>query len=178
MVTDGWSVSVEQGKLLSFLTVAAQTLESFVKSLDDEIKTPPEDYNSHEHQFVLALVGTITSESTRLDSCFSASQLKKEKPIPLFYQSDIAAVTCGRDFISSSGHVLLDTLLQLLQMMKPGIFPKLKVYVPVSSCRGRRCTIQSAPGSPSLNRTCPTLIFSFSLKNLGIEMKMFFQAGV
>ncbi|XP_043965402.1 heat shock factor 2-binding protein isoform X1 [Gambusia affinis] len=90
------------GKLPSFLTVAAQTLESFVKSMDDEIKTQPGDHNSQEHQFVLALVGTITN---------------------------IAAVTSGRDFLSSSGHVLLDTLMKLLQVMRPVIFPKLKVLM-------------------------------------------------
>ncbi|XP_072235689.1 heat shock factor 2-binding protein [Leuresthes tenuis] len=90
------------GKLQSFLTVAAQTLESFVKSLNDEMKIQTEDHNSHEHQFVLALVGTFTN---------------------------IAAVTCGRDFLSSSGQVLLDTLIKLLEVMKPGIFPKLKVLM-------------------------------------------------
>nr|XP_015813322.2 heat shock factor 2-binding protein [Nothobranchius furzeri]XP_015813323.2 heat shock factor 2-binding protein [Nothobranchius furzeri] len=88
------------GKLQPFLLVAAQTLESFVKSLDDEIKA--EDLNSHEHQFVLGLVGTITN---------------------------IAAVTCGRDFLSISGHVLLDTLMMLLEVMKPGVYPKLKVLM-------------------------------------------------
>ncbi|XP_035533923.1 heat shock factor 2-binding protein [Morone saxatilis] len=88
------------GKLQSFLAVAAQTLESFVRSVDEEMKT--EDHNSQEHQFVLALAGTITN---------------------------IAAVTCGRDFLSSSAHVLLDTLMKLLELMKPGVFPKLKVLM-------------------------------------------------
>lgn len=55
-------VLMVQGKLQSFLTVAAQTLESFVRSLDEEVKTQTEDHNSQEHQFVLALAGTITSE--------------------------------------------------------------------------------------------------------------------
>ncbi|XP_008278034.1 heat shock factor 2-binding protein [Stegastes partitus] len=90
------------GKLQSFLTVAAQTLESFVSSLDEEMKTQTEDHNSHEHQFVLALAGTITN---------------------------IAAVACGRDLLSSSAHVLLDTLMKLLELMKPGVFPKLKVLM-------------------------------------------------
>ncbi|XP_078147258.1 heat shock factor 2-binding protein [Centroberyx gerrardi] len=90
------------GKLQSFLIVAAQTLESFVKSLDEEVKAEPEDHNSHEHQFVLALAGVITN---------------------------IAAVTCGRDYLSSSAHVLLDTLMKLLELMKPGVFPKLKVLM-------------------------------------------------
>ncbi|XP_060888136.1 heat shock factor 2-binding protein [Labrus mixtus] len=88
------------GKLQSYLLVAAQTLESFVRSLDEEVKA--EDHNSQEHQFVLAVAGTITN---------------------------IAAVPCGRDFLSSSAHVLLDTLMKLLELMKPGVFPKLKVLM-------------------------------------------------
>ncbi|XP_061571996.1 heat shock factor 2-binding protein [Cololabis saira] len=92
------------GKLQAFLDVAAQTLESFLKSLDehDGGKTQAEDQNSHKHQFVLALVGTITN---------------------------VAAVPCGRDFLSSSGHALLDTLLKLLELMDSGVFPKLKVLM-------------------------------------------------
>ncbi|KAF3857486.1 hypothetical protein F7725_009345 [Dissostichus mawsoni] len=96
------------GKLQSFLAVAAQTLESFVRSLDEEEKTQTEDHNSHEHQFVLALAGTITN---------------------------IAAVTCGRDFLSTSAQDLLDTLMKMLELMKPGVFPKLKVI----SVRGLKC---------------------------------------
>lgn len=57
-------VVVVQGKLQSFLAVAAQTLESFVGSLDAEVKNLTEDHNSQEHHFVLGLAGTITSEST------------------------------------------------------------------------------------------------------------------
>ncbi|XP_018559982.2 heat shock factor 2-binding protein isoform X1 [Lates calcarifer] len=90
------------GKLQSFLTVAGQTLESFVRSLDSEVKTQTEDHNSQEHQFVLALAGTITN---------------------------IAAVTSGRNFLSSEAHILLDTLVKLLELMKPGVFPKLKVLM-------------------------------------------------
>ncbi|KAM9334090.1 heat shock factor 2-binding protein [Symphorus nematophorus] len=90
------------GKLQSFLAIAAQTLESFVRSLDEEVKSQTEDHNSQEYQFVLALAGTITN---------------------------IAAVTCGRDFLSSSAHVLLDTLMKLLELMKPGVFPRLKVLM-------------------------------------------------
>uniref|UniRef100_A0A3P8SJL7 Heat shock transcription factor 2 binding protein n=1 Tax=Amphiprion percula TaxID=161767 RepID=A0A3P8SJL7_AMPPE len=81
------------------------TLESFVRSLDEDMKTQTEDHNSHEHQFVLALAGTITN---------------------------IAAVPCGRDFLSSSAHVLLDTLVKLLELLKPGVFPKLKVLMLMS----------------------------------------------
>lgn len=45
------------------------------------------------------------------------------------HATDIAAVTCGRDMLSSSAHPLLDTLVKLPPVMKPGVFPKLKVYV-------------------------------------------------
>nr|XP_020441720.1 heat shock factor 2-binding protein isoform X9 [Monopterus albus] len=48
------------GKLQAFLAVTAQTLEIFVKSLDEEVKTQVEDHNCQEHQFVLALARTIT----------------------------------------------------------------------------------------------------------------------
>ncbi|XP_075999915.1 heat shock factor 2-binding protein [Genypterus blacodes] len=90
------------GKLPSFLAIAAQTLESFITSLDEEVKTETEDHNSHEHQFVLAVAGVI---------------------------ANVAAVPRGRDFLSSSAHLLLDTLMKNLQLMKPGIFPKLKVLM-------------------------------------------------
>ncbi|XP_076838745.1 heat shock factor 2-binding protein [Brachyhypopomus gauderio] len=90
------------GKLEPFLTLAGQTLESFVKSLEEEETPQQQNYNSHEHQFVLALTGIITN---------------------------IAAVTCGRDFISGSAHILLDTLMELLALMKQGVFPKLKVLM-------------------------------------------------
>lgn len=55
-----------QGMLQPFLAVASQTLESFFRSLDDEVKTQTEDHSSKEHQFVLALAGTITSELNAL----------------------------------------------------------------------------------------------------------------
>ncbi|XP_018963730.1 heat shock factor 2-binding protein-like [Cyprinus carpio] len=89
------------GKLEPFLSIAGQTLETFIKFLNDEAK-PQQSYNSKEHHLVLALAGVITN---------------------------IAAVSCGRDFLSSSAHILLDTLLQLLYLMKPGVFPKLKVLM-------------------------------------------------
>ncbi|XP_069031325.1 heat shock factor 2-binding protein isoform X2 [Embiotoca jacksoni] len=115
------------GKLQSFLSVAAQTLESFVRSLDEEVKSVTEDNESTEHQFVLALAGTITN---------------------------IAAVTCGRDFLSSSASVLLDTLMKLLQMMKPGVFPRLKVLMLMSlynvsiSVKGLKCISENEGFAP------------------------------
>ncbi|XP_047432719.1 heat shock factor 2-binding protein isoform X2 [Mugil cephalus] len=90
------------GKLQPFLAVAAQTLESFARSLDEEIKVPTEDHDSHEHQFVLALTGTITN---------------------------VAAVTCGRDTLAISAHGLLNVVMKLLELMKPGVFPKLKMLM-------------------------------------------------
>ncbi|XP_031708105.1 heat shock factor 2-binding protein [Anarrhichthys ocellatus] len=116
------------GKLQSFLLVAAQTLESFVKSLDEEAKTQTEDHNSQEHQFVLALAGTITN---------------------------VAAVSCGRDFLSCSARVLLDTLMRLLELMMPRVFPKLKVLMLMAlynvsiSVKGLKC-ISENPGLLSL----------------------------
>ncbi|CAL8291265.1 unnamed protein product [Lota lota] len=91
-----------EGKLLSFLDMAGQTLESFVQSVDEDPKPGSVDQTSNEHQFVLALAGVITN---------------------------IAAVPSGRDYLSSCGHVLLDTLMQLLKLMKTGAFPRLKVLM-------------------------------------------------
>uniref|UniRef100_A0A665T1Q9 Heat shock transcription factor 2 binding protein n=1 Tax=Echeneis naucrates TaxID=173247 RepID=A0A665T1Q9_ECHNA len=105
-----WSCSVSEDTVThwladAFLAIAAQTLESFIGSLDVELKPQTEDQNSQEHQFVLALAGTITN---------------------------IAAVTCGRDFLSASAHSMLDTLMKLLELMKPGVFPRLKVLMLMS----------------------------------------------
>ncbi|KAG7503775.1 heat shock factor 2-binding protein [Solea senegalensis] len=88
--------------LQSFLFIATQTLESFVSSLDMEEKTQTEDHNSNEHQFVLALAGIITN---------------------------LAAVSCGRNFLSTSAQTLLDNLMKLLTQIKHGVFPKLKVLM-------------------------------------------------
>ncbi|KAJ8256140.1 hypothetical protein COCON_G00200040 [Conger conger] len=106
-----WSVSGKEAavtdmladaKLGPFLAVAGQTLESFVKSLGEEVKMEQRDLCSHDNQFVLALAGVITN---------------------------IAAVTCGRDFLATSAPVLLDTLTQLLGLMMPGACAKLKVLM-------------------------------------------------
>lgn len=53
----------------------------------------------------------------------------------LLPSADIAAVPCGRNFLSSSAHDLLDTLMRLLEQMDSGVFPKLKVYVEKNTCR-------------------------------------------
>ncbi|XP_077960557.1 heat shock factor 2-binding protein [Gasterosteus aculeatus] len=110
-------------KLQSFLQVAAQTLESFVGSLDEDAKTQAEDHNK-EHQFVLALAGTITN---------------------------VAAVACGRDFLSCLARDLLDSLMKLLELMSPGVFPKLKVLMLMAlynvsiSVKGLKCLSEN-PG--------------------------------
>lgn len=52
-----------QGKLEPFLSIAGQTMETFIKFLNDEAK-PQQSYNSKEHHLVLALAGVITSEGT------------------------------------------------------------------------------------------------------------------
>ncbi len=52
-----------QGKLEPFLSIAGQTLETFIKFLNDEAK-PQQSYNSKEHHLVLALAGVVTSEGT------------------------------------------------------------------------------------------------------------------
>ncbi|XP_048862673.1 heat shock factor 2-binding protein isoform X3 [Brienomyrus brachyistius] len=84
-----------------FLALAGQTLESFVSSLNP-VKMEKEDSSCQEHQFVLAVAGIITN---------------------------IAAVPSGRDFLSSSAHILLNTMMRLLGAMKPGVFSKLKVLI-------------------------------------------------
>ena len=53
-----------QGKLPSFLDLAGQTLQSFVQSVEEDSTPGPLDQTSTEHQFVLALAGVITSESS------------------------------------------------------------------------------------------------------------------
>ncbi|XP_015218840.1 heat shock factor 2-binding protein isoform X2 [Lepisosteus oculatus] len=89
-------------RVQTFFTVAGQTLESFVKSLDGDGRPGQQDLSSDENQFVLALAGVITN---------------------------IAAAACGRDFLASSSPVLLDTMMQLLEELKPGVCARLKVLI-------------------------------------------------
>lgn len=49
-----------QSKALKFFTITAQTMESFVKSLSEDMKQ--QDLDSDENQFVLALAGIVTSK--------------------------------------------------------------------------------------------------------------------
>ncbi|XP_060054782.1 heat shock factor 2-binding protein isoform X1 [Erinaceus europaeus] len=85
-------------KALKFFSITGQTMESFVKSLDGDVK----ELDSDENQFVFALAGIVTN---------------------------VAAIACGREFLVSSSHVLLDTILQLLGDLKPGQCTKLKVLL-------------------------------------------------
>ncbi|XP_077578956.1 heat shock factor 2-binding protein [Stigmatopora nigra] len=119
------------GALHGFLVVATQTLGSFAKTLHGDVKSRSGDYNTQEYQFVLALTGTITN---------------------------IAAITSGRDLLSSFSCELLDTLIKLLALMKPGVFSKLKVLMLMAlyntsiSVKGLRYMIEN-PGLLPLIRT-------------------------
>lgn len=42
--------------------------------------------------------------------------------------TDVAALACGREFLVTSSRELLDTMVQLLGDMKPGLCTKFKVY--------------------------------------------------
>lgn len=49
-----------QSKAVKFFSIAGQTMESFVRSLGEDVKQ--QDVDSDESQFVLALAGIITSK--------------------------------------------------------------------------------------------------------------------
>uniref|UniRef100_A0A8D0HQ23 Heat shock transcription factor 2 binding protein n=1 Tax=Sphenodon punctatus TaxID=8508 RepID=A0A8D0HQ23_SPHPU len=107
-----WSVSSNEeavksilggNKAATFFSIAGQTMESFVKSLGEDIKQ--QDMDSDENQFVLALAGIVTN---------------------------VAALACGREFLINSNQVLLDTMMQLLRDIKPGFCTKLKVLMLMS----------------------------------------------
>ncbi|TSK17860.1 Heat shock factor 2-binding protein [Bagarius yarrelli] len=111
------------GKLEPFLSVAGQTLESFVKSLDEEEKPEQQNYNSNEHQFVLALAGVITNRDSEV--CLQALRLLQS----LLVESDILAQN-GPDLqpslpmerihqLASSRHsALRQTALEILEDIK------------------------------------------------------------
>ncbi|KAM6416185.1 heat shock factor 2-binding protein isoform 2-T2 [Pluvialis apricaria] len=90
-------------KAAKFFTITAQTMESFVKSLSEDMKQ--QDLDSDENQFVLALAGIVTN---------------------------VAALACGREFLVSSSRELLDTMMHLLGDMKPGLCTKFKVLMLMS----------------------------------------------
>uniref|UniRef100_A0ABM5FY05 Heat shock factor 2-binding protein isoform X1 n=2 Tax=Pogona vitticeps TaxID=103695 RepID=A0ABM5FY05_9SAUR len=107
-----WSISSNEeavknilgsNKAIIFFNIAGQTMESYVRSLSDDIKQ--HDMDSDESQFVLGLAGIVTN---------------------------VAALACGREFLVNSNRVLLDTMMQLLGDMKPGWCPKLKVLMLMS----------------------------------------------
>ncbi|XP_048721148.2 heat shock factor 2-binding protein isoform X3 [Caretta caretta] len=90
-------------KAVKFFTITGQTMESFVRSLGEDTKH--QDLDSDENQFVLALAGIVTN---------------------------VAALACGREFLVNSSQVVLDTMMQLLGDMKPGLCTKLKVLILMS----------------------------------------------
>uniref|UniRef100_A0A8B9CCY6 Heat shock transcription factor 2 binding protein n=2 Tax=Anser TaxID=8842 RepID=A0A8B9CCY6_9AVES len=90
-------------KAAKFFTITAQTMESFVKSLSEDMKQ--QDLDSDENQFVLALAGIVTN---------------------------VAALAGGREFLVTSSRELLDTMVQLLGDMKPGLCTKFKVLMLMS----------------------------------------------
>ncbi|XP_034609629.1 heat shock factor 2-binding protein [Trachemys scripta elegans] len=90
-------------KAVKFFTITGQTMESFVRSLGEDTKH--QDLDSDENQFVLALAGIVTN---------------------------VAALACGREFLVNSSRVLLDTMMQLLGDLKPGLCTKLKVLMLMS----------------------------------------------
>nr|XP_016847936.1 PREDICTED: heat shock factor 2-binding protein isoform X2 [Anolis carolinensis] len=92
-----------KSKAVKFFYIAGQTMESFVRSLSEDIKQ--QNMDSDESQFVLGLAGIVTN---------------------------IAALACGREFLVNSSQVLLDTMMQLLGDMKPGCCTKLKVLMLMS----------------------------------------------
>ncbi|XP_026712993.1 heat shock factor 2-binding protein isoform X3 [Athene cunicularia] len=93
----------KKSKAVKFFTITAQTMESFVKSLSEDMKQ--QDLDSDENQFVLALAGIVTN---------------------------VAALACGREFLVSSSRELLDTMMHLLGSMKPGLCTKFKVLMLMS----------------------------------------------
>ncbi|TRY59044.1 hypothetical protein DNTS_006176 [Danionella cerebrum] len=101
-----WSVSqreeVVKDMLSDNITVAMPKCMA-VQTLETFMEEKAEqDQNSQEHHFVLALTGIVTN---------------------------MAAVSCGRDFLSTSAHTLLRTMLKVLSLIEPGVFPKLKVLM-------------------------------------------------
>ncbi|XP_038616388.1 heat shock factor 2-binding protein [Tachyglossus aculeatus] len=91
-------------KAAKFFNISGQTMESYVKSLEGDVKQQQE-LESDENQFVFALAGIVTN---------------------------VAAVACGREFLVNSSCVLLDTMMQLLGDLKPGQCTKLKVLMLMS----------------------------------------------
>uniref|UniRef100_A0A8C5P7E4 Heat shock transcription factor 2 binding protein n=1 Tax=Leptobrachium leishanense TaxID=445787 RepID=A0A8C5P7E4_9ANUR len=90
------------GKAAAFFSLASQTLASYVGSLSEG---QPVDEDSEESQFVLGLAGTITN---------------------------VAAVSCGRDFLVTTCRDLLEMWINLLRTIKPGTCSRLRVVMLMS----------------------------------------------
>ncbi|KTG40495.1 hypothetical protein cypCar_00020150 [Cyprinus carpio] len=82
-----------QGKLEPFLSIAGQTLETFIKFLNDEAK-PQQSYNSKEHHLVLALAGVITNPDPEV--CLQSLRLLQSLLLEREVMSHITT-----DFLSS-----------------------------------------------------------------------------
>ncbi|KAM8977787.1 heat shock factor 2-binding protein [Pelodytes ibericus] len=90
------------GKVSVFFRLASQTLSSYVESLGEG---SAQDEDSEENQFVLGLAGTITN---------------------------IAAVSCGREFLATSCKDLLETYICLLGEIRAGTCCRLRVLILMS----------------------------------------------
>ncbi|XP_074201500.1 heat shock factor 2-binding protein isoform X2 [Camelus bactrianus] len=132
-------------KALKFFNITGQTMESFVKSLDGDVK----ELDSDENQFVFALAGIVTSlQNVPAFLCVGISvvagggwlfELQERSSGTVWTLAlwsglleDVAAVACGREFLVTSSRVLLDTILQLLGDLKPGQCTRLKVLMLMS----------------------------------------------
>ncbi|OCT93542.1 heat shock factor 2-binding protein [Xenopus laevis] len=106
-----WGVSHKEEAVLSilggskatmFFSLASQTLRSFVQSLTSE---QPQDEHNDESHFVLGLAGTVTN---------------------------VAAVSCGREFLVSRCQDLLETWIRLLGEIQLGSCCRLRVLMLMS----------------------------------------------
>ncbi|KAM4794943.1 heat shock factor 2-binding protein [Rhinophrynus dorsalis] len=90
------------GKASMFFGLASHTVSSFVESIGDEL---PQNDECEESHFLLGLAGTITN---------------------------VAAVSCGRDFLVTSCRDLLDTWIHVLGQIKLGTCSRLRVLILMS----------------------------------------------
>ncbi|XP_050792649.1 heat shock factor 2-binding protein isoform X3 [Gopherus flavomarginatus] len=130
-------------KAVKFFTITGQTMESFVRSLGEDIKH--QDLDSDENQFVLALAGIVTN---------------------------VAALACGREFLVNSSRVLLDTMMQLLRDMKPGLCTKLKVLFNHWTFSGHLSFTRSVRrATVVVNPSTKHWLMLMSLYNVSINLK-------
>ncbi|XP_053710347.1 heat shock factor 2-binding protein isoform X2 [Synchiropus splendidus] len=102
-----WSCSTKEDTVTHWLVDGKLQALLVVASqtLQSFIGFMDEERHSEElqgYQFVQALTGTV---------------------------SNIAAVSCGREFLSTTAQFVPDTIIKLLERMKPGVCPKIKVLM-------------------------------------------------